>query len=108
MKTKKSLLFAFVLLFFNSCTLILGSDQQKIRVAATHYVENQLAEGEKMHWGHIERKVVRDINGRGCKCAEVKYRVESTFGGMKHKTLYLIMSEHCDTVYDISEHNNIE
>ena len=106
MKTKTVLLVAFATLSITSCTLIPGSDQSKIRIAATNYVEGKLKAGETMKWGYIERKLYRDINGRDCKCAEVKYKIKSKHSESNYKTLYLIMSEHCDSVYEISENIN--
>ena len=103
MKNKTVLLIALATISIMSCTLMPGSDQSKIRIAVTSYLEGKLNAGETMQWGYIERKLSRDVNGRECKYAEVKYRIKSMHGESGYKTLYLLMSEHCDSVYDISE-----
>ncbi len=108
MKKKTVLLIALVTISITSCTLMPGSDQWKIRLATTNYVESKLNAGETMQWGYIERKLSRDVKGRECKCAEVKYRIKSSNSESDYKTLYLIMSEHCDSVYDISEGINYQ
>ena len=106
MKKETKLLIAFAIINITSCTLIPGSDQSKIRLAATNYVEGKLNAGEKMEWGYVERKLSRDVNGRECKYAEVKYKIKSKHGDSDYKTLYLLMSEHCDSVYNISDSIN--
>ncbi len=106
MKKKTILLIGFATISITSCTLIPGSDQSKIRLAATNYVEGKLNAGETMKWGHIERKLSREVNGRDCKYAEIKYKIKSKQGESDYKTLYLLMSEHCDSVYNISENIN--
>lgn len=108
MKKKTVLLIALVTISITSCTLMPGSDQWKIRLAATNYVEAKLNAGETIQWGYIDRKLSREVNGRECKCAEVKYKIKSSHGESDSKTLYLIMSEHCDSVYNISESINYQ
>lgn len=105
---KKEILFLILLVIvvITSCTIIPGSDQWKIRLAATNYVESKLTQGETMEWGYIERKLSRDVDGRECKYAEVKYKIKSNNNKPDYKTLYLLMSEHCDSVYNISENIN--
>lgn len=108
MKRRTVLLIALVAMSITSCTLMPGSDQWKIRLATINYVEAQLKAGETMQWGYIERKLSREVNGRECKCTEVKYRIKSRHGESDYKTLYIIMSEHCDSVYTISESANYQ
>lgn len=107
-KSKTLLLIIAVLASLTSCTLMPGSDQWKIKLAATTYVEHELKTGEKMQWGHIERKRVCNVNGRDCKYAEIKYSIILTSGKVMYKTLYLLMSDSCDSVYNISEHINTQ
>lgn len=106
MKKKTILLIAFAIISITSCTLIPGSDQSKIRLAATNYVEGKLKAEETMKWGYIERKLSRNVDGRECKYAEVKYKIKSKHGESDYKTIYLLMSEHCDSIYNISESIN--
>ncbi len=103
MKKEMVFLILLVIVVITSCTIIPGSDQWKIRLAATNYVESKLSQGETMEWGYIERKLSRYVDGRECKYAEVKYKIKSNNNESDYKTLYLIMSEHCDSVYNISE-----
>ncbi len=103
MKKKTIFWVALATISITSCTLIPGSDQSKIRLATTNYVEGKLNAGEKMEWGYIERKLSRYVKGRECKYAEVKYKIKSRHGKSDYKSLYLLMSEHCDSVYNISE-----
>lgn len=103
MKSEILLLIISAIVSFTSCTLMPESDQWKIRSAATNYVESKLNAKEKMQWGYIERKHSCNVNGRECQSAEVKYNIILTSGRTIYKTLYLLMSEHCDSVYNISE-----
>lgn len=91
------------LALFTSCSLIPGNDQYKIRTATKEYAKTHLNEGEKYQWGHMERKCGRNFDGKDCKYAEVYYDVVTESGETLHKTLYLLMSEHCDSLYDVSE-----
>lgn len=105
MKTKSTILATAVLLGILSSCSIPGSDQWKIRSASTKFVQQTLKHGEKMQWGHIERKLSCHVNGHDCKYAEVKYRITSS-QKTTTQTLYLLMSEHCDSAYDISDEFN--
>ena len=91
------------LALFNSCSLIPGNDQYKIRTATKEYAKTHLNEGEKYQWGHMERKCGRNFDGKDCKYAEVYYDVITESGETLNKTLFLLMSEHCDSLYDVSE-----
>ncbi len=103
MKKKMLFLISLATVVITSCTFMPGSDQWKIRLATTNYVESKLTQGEKMKWGYIERKLSREVDGREFKYAEVKYKIKSNNNKPDYKTLYLLMSEHCDSVYNISE-----
>lgn len=85
-----------------------GSDQSKIKSATTEYVKAQLSEGEKFRYGHLERKCGRNVDGKDCKYAEVCYEVVAASGEASEKMLFLLMSEHCDSVLDISEERDKE
>lgn len=104
MKKKTISLIAFAIITITIYSSIIRSDQEKIRTAAIIYVEGKLKAGEKMKWGHIERKLSRDVNGRECKYAEIKYKIKTINGEYAEKNLFLLMSEHCDTVYEITEY----
>lgn len=91
------------LALFASCSMIPGNDQYKIRSATKEYAKARLNESEKYQWGHMERKCGRNFDGKVCKYAEVYYDVITKSGETLHKTLYLLMSEHCDSLYDVSE-----
>ena len=92
----------FTLIAFTSCYLP-GSDQYKIKSATADYVSARLNKGEKYQWGHLERKNGCHYDGKDCKYAEVYYVVTTESGGELEKKLYLLMSEHCDSVYEIAE-----
>ena len=110
MKTSlKTLAFTacFTLVLCSSCYFP-GSDQAKIKSATTEYVKAKLGKGEKYRWGYLERKNGRNVDGKDCKYAEVHYQVITESGETLDKMLYLLMSEHCDSVYDISENQDKE
>ena len=92
---------SLTLILFTSCGLP-GSDQAKIKSATAKYVKSQLGEGEKYRWEGMERKCGRQVNGRDCKYAEVHYDLINKEGETEHKMLFLLMSEHCDSVYDVT------
>ena len=95
----------FALVSLTSCYFP-GSDQYKIKSATKEYVKSQLGEGEKFRYGYLERKCGRNVDGKFCKYAEVHYEVISASGETSEKMLFLLMSEHCDSVLDISEERN--
>lgn len=97
----KTIIFISVFAGILSSCMVPGSDQWKIKQAATYYIVQELKDGEEMEWGYIERKLSRNVNGRDCKYAEVKYSVIRQ-GQTMDKTLYLLFSEHCDTLYEVS------
>ena len=88
MKKKTVFLIALATISITSCTLMPGSDQWKIRLAATNYVQGKLNAGEKMVWGYVDRKLSREVNGRECKCAEVKYRIKSSNGELVSSNMF--------------------
>ena len=69
----------FALVSLTSCYFP-GSDQYKIKSATKEYVKSQLGEGEKFHYGYLERKCGRNVDGKFCKYAEVHYEVISASG----------------------------
>ena len=105
---KTNTLFWIIVVFagFTSCTRVPGTDQWKIRAAATNYVQQELKAGEKMQWGHIESKLSRSVNNHTCKYAKVTYSIVSVSVKQTDKSLYLLMSEHCDSVLNISEYSD--
>ncbi len=92
---------SLTLILFTSCGLP-GSDQAKIKSATAKYVKSQLNDGETYHWKGLERKCGRQVDGKDCKYAEVHYDITYKGGETEHKMLYLLMSEHCDSIYDIT------
>ena len=102
-----SVIACFTLIAFSSCYLP-GSDQSKIKSATTDYVSARLNKGEKYQWGHLERKNGCHYDGKDCKYAEVYYVVTTESGEELEKKLYLLMSEHCDSVYEIAEETDKE
>lgn len=80
----------------------------KIKSATKEYVKSQLGEGEKFRYGYLERKCGRNVDAKFCKYAEVHYEVISASGETSEKMLFLLMSEHCDSVLDISEERDKE
>ena len=97
----------FALVSLTSCYFP-GSDQYKIKSATKEYVKSQLGEGEKFRYGYLERKCGRNVDSKFCKYAEVHYEVISASGETSEKMLFLLMSEHCDSVLDISEERDKE
>lgn len=95
------LMASLILTLFTSCYFP-GSDQAKIKSATGKYIKAQLKEGEKYQWKGLERKCGREVDGRDCKYAEVHYNLINKEGETEHKILFLLMSEHCDSVYDIT------
>lgn len=71
-------------------------------------LSRKLGEGEKFRYGYLERKCGRNVDGKFCKYAEVHYEVISASGETSEKMLFLLMSEHCDSVLDISEERDKE
>ncbi len=110
MKTSlKTLAFTacFTLVLCSSCYFP-GSDQAKIKSATTEYVKAHLNEGEKYQYGYLERKHGCFVDNKDCKYAEVHYQIITESGDTLDKMLYLLMSEHCDSVYDIAEKQDKE
>lgn len=103
---KTLLAMSAVALTVSSCSNVPGTDQWKIRKAATAYIERGLDDGQSIRWGHIERKCHREVDGRDCKYAKVKYTLV-TNRKEEPKTLHLLMSEHCDTLYTASESSSL-
>lgn len=97
----------FALVSLTSCYFP-GSDQYKIKSATKEYVKSQLGEGEKFRYGYLKRKCGRNVDGKFCKYAEVHYEVINASGEISEKMLFLLMSEHCDSVLDISEERDKE
>lgn len=91
------------LLLIASCALP-GSDQAKIKSATKAYATLQLKKGERYEWNCLERKRGIRMEEHGyCKEALVHYRVIGGGGEEQPRTLYLLMSEHCDSVYAVRE-----
>ncbi|WP_434502329.1 hypothetical protein [Prevotella sp.] len=98
---KKLTMASVMLPILGSCTGLLGTQEWKIKKVATAYVEQGLKDDEHMRWGSIIRKLHREVNGKACTYAEVKYTIVSD-NGNTYKTLYLLLSENCDSVYSAS------
>lgn len=92
---------SLTLVLFTSCYFP-GGDQAKIKSATTKYIQAQLAEGEKFQWEYLERQKGCQVDGRDCKYAEVHYSIIDKEGNTERKMLFLLMSLHCDSVYDIT------
>ena len=91
-----------IILVLSSCTDVPGTQAWKIKKAATVYIKQELKDGEDMHWGNIQQKNHRKIKGKVCTYVEVKYTVASDKGNT-YKTLYLLLSENCDSIYSASD-----
>lgn len=98
---------SLTLVLFTSCYFP-GSDQAKIKSATAKYVKAQLVDGEEFQWEYLERKNGCHVAGRDCKYAEVHYSIIDKEGNKEHKMLFLLMSQHCDSVYDITEERDKE
>lgn len=90
-----------------SCTDILGTQTWRIKKAATVYIEQELKKGERIRWGKTQRKVLKIVNNQTCTYAEVKYSIASGDGN-EYKTLYLLLSEDCDSVYSVSKNSSFK
>lgn len=88
-----------------SCTNMPGAQTWRIKKAATTYIEQDLKNGERIRWVKIQRKVLKIANRKTCISAEMKYLIVSKDGN-KYKTLYLLLSENCDSLYAVSENSN--
>jgi hypothetical protein len=84
-----------------------GTQTWRIKKAATAYIEQDLKNGERICWGKIQRKVFKIVNNKTCTYAEVKYAIASGDGN-KYKTLYLLLSEDCDSLYSVSENSSFK
>lgn len=96
-----------MMLVFGSCSSIPGSQEWKIKKTATAYIEQGLKGGENMRWGSIRRKLRWEIKDKTCIYAEVKYTITSDSGNT-YKTLYLLLSKDCDSLYYASDENDTE
>lgn len=92
-----------MMLVFGSCSSIPGAQEWKIKT----YIEQGLKGGETMRWGSIRRKLRWEIKDKTCIYAEVKYTVTSDSGNT-YKTLYLLLSKDCDSLYYASDENDTE
>ena len=86
----------------SSCTGVPGTQDWKIKKAATAYIEQGLKDGERMCWGSILRRLNRKVKGKTYTYAEVKYIVVSD-NRNTYKMLYLLLSENCDSLYSASD-----
>lgn len=96
-----------MMLVFGSCSSIPGAQEWKIKKTATAYIEQGLKGGETIRWGSIRRKLRWEIKDKKCIYAEVKYTVTSDSGNT-YKTLYLLLSKDCDSLYYASDENDTE
>ena len=96
-----------MVLVFGSWSTIPGTQKWKIKKAATAYIELGLKDGESIRWGSIRRKLHREVKGNTYTYAEVKYTIVSE-NGNTYKTLYLLLSENCDSLCSVSEENDSE
>lgn len=89
---------SLMMLVLGSCDGVPGTQEWKVKKAATAYIEQGLKDGEHMHWGGNPWRLHLEVNGKTCTYAEVKYTVSSN-GDDAPKTLYLLLSENCDSLY---------
>ena len=89
---------SLMMLVSGSCNGVPGTQEWKVRKVATAYIEQGLKDSERMHWGGNQWRIHLNVNGKSCTYAEVKYTVSSNEGDVP-KTLYLLMSENCDSLY---------
>ncbi len=90
------------MLILSSCTSVPGTQDWRIKLAATAYIRQGLKEDERIRWGSILRKEHMEVEGKMCTYAEIKYIVVSS-SGKEYKTLNLLLSENCDAVYSASD-----
>ncbi len=91
-----------LILILVSCADMPGTQKWRIKKAATVYIKQDLKKGEHVRWGKIQRKVLKKVNNKTCTYAEVRYSISASDGN-KYKTLYLLLSENCDSLYSVSE-----
>ena len=89
---------SLMMLVLGSCDGVPGTQEWKVRKAATAYIEQGLKDGERMHWGGNQWRLHLKVNGNTCTYTKVRYTVSSN-GSVVTKTLYLLLSENCDTLY---------
>lgn len=90
-------------LLLTSCALP-GSDQYKIKSATKAYAMLQLEEVERYEWNYLERKHYTWVEEYGgCKEVLVHYNIIADGEEKQPRILYLLMSEHCDSVYEVRD-----
>ena len=94
-----------MMLVFGSCSSVPGTQKWKIKKAATAYIKLGLKDGENIHWESIQQKLHQKKTNKACTYAEVRYTIVS-YNGNTYKTLYLLLSENCDSLYSASEEND--
>lgn len=90
-----------------SCRDMPGTQTWRIKKTAMIYIEQELKNGERIRWGKIQRKVLKIVNNRMCTYAEVNYAIVSGDEN-KYKTLYLLLSDDCDSLYSVSENSSFK
>lgn len=89
-----------MMLLLSSCTSVPGTQDWKIKIAATAYIKQGLKVNEHLRWGSILRKEHMKLDSEMYTYAEIKYIVVSS-SGQVYRTLNLLLSENCDTVYSV-------
>ena len=99
----KSLILASAsMLVLSSCTELPGTQEWKVKKAATTFVERDLKDGETMNWEGNGLRLHLQVKGKTCTYAEAKYTITAN-GIDTHRKLYLLLSENCDSLYDASD-----
>lgn len=93
---------SIVLPLFGSCRGVPGTQDWKIKKAASAYIEMELKDGEHLHIGKIQRKNQRKVKGKECTYVEIKYTISSNKGNVP-KTLYLLLSKDLNSIHSASE-----
>ncbi|MCR5076775.1 MAG: hypothetical protein K6A82_01905 [Prevotella sp.] len=99
MKAKRII---YVLLF---CPFLTGCNLERTRVRrlATDYVAAHAQPGETYHWNKVaQMKNGVSYAGRHCEYAQVIFNVSQQNGQERQDTLYLLLSENCRRLLNVS------
>lgn len=106
MKTKMIVLavIAAVVFSMGGCRHIPGSEQWRIRRAATHCIKTGgLQPGEKLSFiNGTQRECACEWQGQPCKYVAVKYAVKDANGDKTHRIVHLLLSNNCKQTFDVS------
>lgn len=79
------------------------SERKRIKQFAVAYVSTHAEAGETYHWNRIERKQSGVLYGnRHCEYAQVTFYVSQENGQERLDTLYLLLSDRCKKLINVS------